>query len=439
MSRRTSRRRRRIFGTLCCIGALTGATIALAARGQVDDPNATGEADPTGSTLQIEVPATLPPEREIDDPVVDARPFGKGLVAADVGCVDDNSADAYDKFFRERIGPSLAIDNPHVTELGGDRYLWLFNDAFLDYTGKSTTIEVGEGDAVYLENAALLQDKNCFSMIHRGTLAVPRPFEPGHDLPSGHFMWPLGGGIGEDGRIYLFWSEMEQDPDPGRGNGILRHPVRTWLGAYDPNTLERLVFNPAPNDDVEPQYGSVVQTVGEYSYLFGNSNMLNLGLVGGFYRGPFSGAKEYLARVPAGEFGARPEYYTGAEWSSNGDDAKPISERFYVSNAMQPRFVEDRWISVVKRDEFWGNRLVVDVADEPEGPWRTVYDEEYVEITPAGVDTELLNSYQPIVLPKLDANGDAIILVSQNARRWSNAVADPRLYRPRALAVELPE
>ncbi len=442
MSRRTSRRTRRIFGTLCCIGGLTGATIALAARGQVDDPNGAqpGEADPTGSTLQIEVPQSLPPERDIDDPVVNARPIGNGLVGAEVGCIEDNSADAYDKFFRERIGPSLAIDNPHITALGSDRYLWLFNDAFLDYTGKSTTIEVGAGDAVYLENAALLQDKNCFQMIHRGTLAVPRSFEPGKDIDGGHFMWPLGGGLGRDGNLYLFWSEMQQDPNPGLNNGILRHPVATWLGVYDPTTLARLYFDHAPNDGVEPQYGSVVESDDEYSYLFGNSNMLNLAMEGGWDEGPFSGTREYVARVPNGLFGREPEYYTGSGWSPDAEDAAPISERFYTSNTMQPRLLDGRWVSVVKADEFWGDRIVLDVADNPWGPWTTVYDEVYEPLVPRGVNPESHTAtYQPILLPWTDTDGGAIVVISQNAGRWAEAVADPRRYRPRVLSIQIPD
>ena len=48
-----------------------------------------------------------------------------------------------DKFFRERARTEPRHRQPsRHRRSASDRYLWLFNDAFFDYTGKSTTIEV---------------------------------------------------------------------------------------------------------------------------------------------------------------------------------------------------------------------------------------------------------------------------------------------------------
>jgi hypothetical protein len=431
------------IGVVLCVGGAAAVTVALAERGTNDDPAGPAAVAPAATAVPPwQTSPPLPPERAIDAPIVPARALENGRIAAEVGCLADLSAESLDTFFTQRVGPSLGTDNPHVTALGGDRYLWLFNDTFLDYTGSATTMrsDASSGtEGVYVPNVALVQEGLCFTMLHTGTLAVPRPFQVLPQSTEGRFLWPLGAGLGESDRLYVFWSEMQQDPPPGKDNGISRHPIRTWLGVYDAATFTEIAFEPAPNAGIAPQYGSAVETDGDYSYLFGNSNVLNLTVEGtSFYSGPFSGTKEYLARVPAGRFTSTPEYYTGGDgWSSDPAAAVPISERFYIFNGMQPRLVDGRWMSVVKRDEYWGNDIVIDVAENPWGPWETVYQEEYVARPPEAVDADTIATYHAILLPWRDPNGQYVVMISQNAGLWANAVADPRQYRPRAFSVPL--
>lgn len=433
-----------VAATLVGIGVLTAATIALGNRGKSGGSEAsTDETD--GSTVTTVDPEWLDPPGGTappltDSPIVPAGEIGNGLTAADLGCIENRSAEAIDGLLRERLGPSLGLDNPHVYQVDDDQYLWVFHDAFLDYSGKSKNML----DSTYLQNVAMLQSGLCFQLIHRGTLQHPTPFEQGSDLEAGQYLWPLGGEVGADGRLYVFWSKMQEDEQPRRLNGIKRHPVETWLGVYDRTTLRKLAFEPAPNPGVEPQYGSAAQTSGRYTYLFGNSNLHNLTYEGGCCEGPYSATREYLARVPAGEFSAEPEYYDGSGWSSDADDAEPISERFRFANGMQPRLIDGRWYSVVKPDEFWGrgHRIVIDVADRPWGPWKTVYDEELPEVLPVGVDRETAESYNlvsyfPVLLPWRAPNDHLVVVVSYNGQ-WSKAVRDPRAYRPRAFDLPVP-
>jgi hypothetical protein len=130
-----------------------------------------------------------------------------------------------------------------------------------------------------------------------------------------------------------------------------------------------------------------------------------------------------------------PQYFTGAGWSTNAEEAAPFSTRWYASNAMQPRLVNGQWFSVVKKDEFWGDSVVVEHASRPQGPWSTIAWIPAVPRVPADRSGVPMSTYQPVLLPERGTDGRLIAVLSQNAADWLVALDDPRLYRPQALAV----
>ena len=345
-----------------------------------------------------------------------------GHVVSPMGCVKRLTPAALHARFRDGFGPLVGIDGQHVVKLGRGRYLWLFSDANLDYTNRARTLR----ETQRVGNVAALQRGRCFKLIRGGTSARAAAFEPGYSgMPHNTFFWPLGGQT-HGGRVYVFWAEMQRDETPPPGDGIYRHPVRTWLATYDARTLTRLRLRPAPNDGVFPQYGFAVASDATHTYLFGNSNLLNLTYEGGFYNGPHSATRMYLARVPRGRLRRPPVYRTARGWSADPDDAVPISERFWTENTMQPRFIKGRWLAVTKVDGFWGRRTIVETAARPWGPWRVV---SRRIIRPfRGYDE--MNNYQPIILPYRGPAGNLIIAMSQNARHWPDAVHDFSMYRP---------
>jgi len=355
-----------------------------------------------------------------------------GRVTTKVGCLKDLSATTLEAAFRRRVGPLIGWDNPHIYPLGNGRRLWLVHDSYLDYQGGAQTLH---DRGPQIQNLAFVQQGTCFTLIHRGTQTNRLNFEPGIGaVPGTSFFWPLGGALHRS-RLQIFWGKMEYSvPRPGPGDGLTRHPVSTWLATYNPKTLERVSFERAPNAGVFPQYGFAVESTTQHTYLFGNSNLLNLDREGGFYNGPHSATKMYLARVPLGRLEVAPSYRTADGWSSEASDAVPISSRFFVENTMQPRRFGDRWISVAKVDGFWGSDVVIDVADKPWGPWRTV--RRFEHQTRYGND--IMNSYQPILLPWVQRSGQLGIVISENARSWPEAVANPALYRPSVMSVPFP-
>jgi hypothetical protein len=342
------------------------------------------------------------------------------------------TADGLDAVLAEQLGPILGFDNVHIVAMGGDRYVWFMHDAFVDYPGTAGNLKEG----TYLHNWVLEQQGECLTFVHRLDGFTPAVFEPGVGrITPQRFFWPLGGEV-LDGTLWVFWAEMQGTPEPPPvGDGLSRHPVATWLAGYDAVTLERQYFERAPNSGVYPQYGFAVASDERYSYLFGNANMLNLALTGGFFGGPHPSVHMYVARVPRGQLYVPPEYWDGSGWSPSQLDAVPFSSRFWAENTMQPRYLDGEWIAVTKKDGFWGSEVVIDAANRPEGPWRTVEQGAYEPRFGQAIQ----NSYQPVLAPWLDADGSPIVIISQNGQDWPMAVDNPPWYRPSVFTVDSPD
>jgi hypothetical protein len=357
-----------------------------------------------------------------------------GAVATDVGCAASTSSADLAAFFQQRIGPVLGWDYQHVYPLGPDRWLWLFQDAFIDHSGLATGLD-GVG---FAQNAAMVQNGACFTLLHRGTPSQPSSFEPGAgEVVLSRWWWPLGGEL-DGGVLRVFWAEMvHDDTEPPAGDGLPWHPVQTWLATYDAATLTRSSFVRAPGSvhtgtKPSPLYGYAVASDDTYSYLFGNTYQQNLTLEGGFWDGPHSATDMWLARVPKGRLDAQPRYWNGTRWVQDATKATPIDSRYWTENPMQPRYLGGQWVAVTKENGFWGDDVAVDVATAPWGPWTTVQ-QVAVETDP------VLNTYGALALPWTNPDGSLVVSLSRNARDMRrDAYPFPERYRPTFLALPFP-
>jgi len=411
----------------------TGTTTPVATSTSVGPPTGT-----TTTTVPVQ-PPTAPPQ-DVSRPIPVAPPTPPpsapappwawsitttpaGYTSTDIGCATGTGAAALDAFFAQRMGPVMGADYQHVVPLGGGRYAWFFQDAFIDQTGGATRLD----QSFFVHNMALLQDGACFKMLHRGTAGVPASFEQGTgENRATVWFWPMGAQtVGN--RLTMFWAQMVKDPyEPGPGDGLGWHPNGMYLATYNARTLQRLSFAAAPNSGVSPLYGYAVADDGVNTYLFGNSFEQNLVREGGFFGGQHSGTAMYVARVPSGRLDLAPEYRTDTGWSPNPADARPFVRRYWAENPMQPRFMDGQWVSVAKVDGYWGDDVVVEVANHPWGPWTTT---EYRRLSPRGNDPTM-NTYHAHLLPWRAGNGSLLIAVSQNARRMgADAYPHPERYR----------
>lgn len=358
--------------------------------------------------------------------------FHDDYVTYDGDCVDLGDAEALNGAIEAGIGRLEAFDGVNAVDLGEGRQLWIVQDAWVDDSADAVGIETLE-EGQYMNNVAVVFDADgCTTLLHRPRTVNKRvSFEYGDgDVASKRYFWPMGMEL-HDGRVWVFWALMERSPNqPELMDGIVRHPTATYLASYDPTTLERLSFELAPASGVDPQWGVEVVSDEEWSYLYGNANLFNLAMAGGYDNGPHPSVDVFVARVPLGRFDVEPQAWDGEGWTDDLAEAVPISTRGYVANQMHPRRVGDRYVSVTTFDEFWDDELVIDVASSPQGPW---IEADRFEIE---IDTIVpIVTYHPVLLPADD--GDPLIaLVSTNAGIFEEAVANPALYRPYAYEID---
>ena len=240
------------------------------------------------------------------------------------------------------------------------------------------------------------------------------------------------GGEVHDRLLSVHWVEMLKDEhDPRPPDGLGWHPVGTWLATYDVVTLTRLGFEPAANRGVRPIYGYAVASDARHTYLFGNTFEQNLTREGGYWNGPHSATRMYLARIPRGRWHGTMEYRTARGWSRDPAAAVPIVRRHWAELPMQPRFLRGRWIAVSAVNGYWGETYEIDVAAHPWGPWTTV---QSGPLLPRASDPRR-NTYHAHLAPWQDAAGDLVVTVSNNARDMRrDAWPDPSMYRPTAFA-----
>ncbi|MEP6152964.1 MAG: hypothetical protein ABJ385_13845, partial [Ilumatobacter sp.] len=409
-------------------------------------PTAVAATVPATTVPTIEEPpATAPPLTE--EPSVVARPTpvdppppppdappapwadsvfttAGGHVSTDVGCAWDTSAAGLDAFFAARVGPVLGWDYQHVYSLGGSRYLWLFQDTFIDHSNTAGTLD----KASFVHNTAMIQDGNCFRLLHGGSTGRPEPFELGTGTRTlATWFWPMGGEL-IDGRLHVFWVRMRKDAvDPVPPDGLGWHPDATFVGTYDPNTMARLDFRMATQPGATPIYGYAVQSDAEFTYLFANTFEQNLSREGGWSNGPHSGTKMWLGRVPRGRIFDQPEYWTSRGWRQDRRVAEPFLQRHWAEFPFQPRLIDGQWVATTAVNGYWGDSFELDVATDPWGPWTTA---ESRPLQPRGADPKM-NTYHAHLMPWRDAQGNLVVSVSNNARDMlRDAWPNPARYRP---------
>jgi hypothetical protein len=314
-------------------------------------------------------------------------------------------------------------DYQHVYELGGGRRLWLFQDMFFS---NDNDLRDSLKDAAH--NAGLLQRGNCW-----GTVGAPRMrnfIGTAQTTPLFHWFWPMDGELGADGTLWIFMVEMSNPAGTGATWGA--RPIGTWVARVNPTTLKVVSFAKA-KDSGTRLFGWSVVSDASWSYLYGHCYRQYIHQVNGV--GQFDAAcmpSTYLARVPKGQFGAAPQYWTGSTWSTRKELARPVLTRGHA-NPMDVQRFGKVYVNVTKIDDWWGASVFVDRAPAPQGPWtraRTISVVNNRKCSQCGV-------YHAVLFPTLGPDGKMILSWSNGGpfTLWQRNAA---LYRPTFLAVPVP-
>ncbi len=342
--------------------------------------------------------------------------------AAAAECAASTSAADLDAFFAADDAGGLAGgDYPHAYALPDGRTLWLFQDAFV---GADDDLS-GDG---FAHNAALIQTGNCFALL---------PTSGGHgtswlgswvEETLGQWFWPLDAEVGADGNLWLFLADVRNPNGNGAATGA--EPVATWRARFRLPDLEFIDMEQAA-DSSSALFGYSIVSDDEWTYLYGHCyRQFVPGEEFGF--DPSCSHHAYLARVPKGELGWRPYYWTGTGWSSERADREPVLTGATSMPVSVERF-GDVYVAASDEGDWFGSDVVMRTAPAPHGPWTEVL--RYTPETKCGPEC---NNYGAFILPRLE-NDQLVIAHSNNA--WNmhrDAFGNASLYRISVRAVGVP-
>jgi hypothetical protein len=330
-------------------------------------------------------PAPLPPPANVRPP----------------DCATSTDPSGLNRYFEN--GPALAgADYQRAFALPDGRVLWFFQDVY--FRGRN-------GSASFAHDAGLVQTGTCFTLLQSGNYANPGEYLfPDSTQRHQHWFWPLAGGMGADGRFHLFVAEMREN---GPTYLSFTEPIATWKVAIDLTTMQVVDRRPAANSS-NALYGFSVESAGDYSYLFAHCHRQF-----GWDAFPFVDPPVYVhdwdcadrmtvARVPRGQFDQPPAYWNGSTWGADPATAVNIVPGDRLVNASQMYLLDGKWVAITKVGDWFGTKIVIDVASQPQGPYTNVR----TIATPPKCDG--CNTYFASLLPFRGSDGSLLIGLSNN-------------------------
>lgn len=338
------------------------------------------------------------------------------LAAPGAAGAESTDADQLTAVFAGSPDGLAGADYQRVIDLPDGRRLWTFQDAF---------VERPAGPDALVHNVGLVQDGDTFELLHSGTDRRPESWlAADRTEPRERWFWPLGATVPGDGTVRIFLAEFREPGDHYLDNAT---PVGTWLASVDASSLEPIGLERAP-DDGAALYGWSVVSDARFTYLYGHCyRQFGFGLIGH----DTCTADVTVART-SHDLRRPLEYWNGRTWGRDPAAAANVAPvrapdgAPRLVNPMQVTRVGERWIAITKDADWFGDRIYVDVAAAPTGPFRTT---AVLDATPPS-DAEN-NYFANVVAVTTD---ELVIGLSHN--RWDGHQSD--VYRPTFLQLPVP-
>lgn len=308
-------------------------------------------------------------------------------------------------------------------QLQDGRALWLFGDTLRDG---------GTRGGLFVRNSMLVVEEGCLRLV------VPE--DEGAIVPDrrdGVGYWPMSVVVlarpGYD--LVTVTLQRVRTTDPGtlfgfEGLGPAVASVVVPLGGT-PQVLSVLDVGPDDPDPARPVWGAATAVDGDWVHLYGTSRPVDVELGTGF--------AVRVARTRAADL-ARPstwQYWDGTSWVPDPEAAvELIGADDGTSQTFSVFAYAGGWAALSKRDEVFGQDVVVWTAPTPAGPFTAA---PAVAQLPSDAVTGTVR-YMPLAHPwLLPRPGTMVVSFSQNRLDPAEVVEDPLLYRPGFLRVRLPE
>ena len=339
-----------------------------------------------------------------------------------VVCLPDLELSSLDTLFDSEPGGVVGADYQRALALPDGRVLWTFQDA---------AFRTGPDDIVVVHNIAMLQDDACFTVLHGGSRSVPESFFfADRTVRFERWFWPLDAAIGDDGRVYVYAAEMAERSDDYLTETV---PVGTWVAVFDPAS-GRVVDETRPPNASADLYGWSITSDERWTYLYAQCyrqfGFDEYAFVAAFDRSCSTDIT--VARVPRGKLFDPLQYWDGGDWQPDAGRARSIiTANGRRINANQFEWTGERFVSVNKEGDWWGDTIYLAESASARGPFR-VYDE-----IAAPVKCAACNSFFATFVPGVAARraGDRFV-ISLAHNRWDGVVTS--LYRPTFHAVKAP-
>jgi hypothetical protein len=302
------------------------------------------------------------------------------------------------------------------------RRLWVFGDTLRakDFEGQR-----------FVRNSMLVFSDDCGAVVLPADHGALIP-----DRSDGTGYWPMS--IAKVRRtgydlVGVATQRVRASGEPGDAFGFTTYGSSIAVFVVQPGRTPQLIdqrdIGPDDPDRRHPTWGAAAAVHGGWVYLYGTANPDRAGVFGYSLQ---------VARVRPDDIldAKRWTYWDGSRWQPDERRASVlIPAEGGVSQTLSVFEKGGRWFALSKRDEFVGSDVVIWTAPGPTGPFTA---SKVVARIPSDTRTGTLR-YMPLAHPALlPTRGTVVVSYSQNNSDLAQVAANPFLYRPRFLRVDLP-
>ena len=338
---------------------------------------------------------------------------------ADDVCLPSAAAPDLTRLFDSEPANIIGADYQRATQIDEDTTLWTFQDA---------EVRIPGGGSRVVHNVGAVQEGNCFTFLMSGGRTDPQPWlYAEHTASQFRWFWPLGAAMGSDERLYVYLAEMNE-----LGEEYLTHvvPSGTYVAAIDTTTWDVEWYGQPANGGAD-LYGFAIESDQHWTYLFAQCHR-QFGydpVLFVFGHDRTCADRVHIARVPRGQLLSPPAYWDGTRWQSSPTRAATIIETAgRLANPTQFIRHHNQWMAITKLDDWWGQRVIVERALHPAGPYQ-FYDERWPAVKCADDCNHYFASWIPTDTPSTLTFG-----LSHN--RWDGVAS--WVYRPTFHTINAP-